>query len=81
MIERHVESLAAIIAPLVSGQRGNPVLFDRVTFGDFQSLQGDAGGRQLFSRYQVSWLEWHDEKVLLDIDTDEDYHRLLSDSK
>jgi len=81
MIERHVESLAPIVAPLVSGQRGNPVLFDRVTFGDFQSLQGDAGGRQLFSRYQVSWLEWHDEKVLLDIDTDEDYRRLLSDSK
>jgi molybdenum cofactor cytidylyltransferase len=79
LIESHAETLNPIVAPLVVGQRGNPVLFDRNTFHDFLSIQGDSGGRQLFSRYQVSWINWHDEKILLDIDTDEDYHRLLSD--
>ncbi len=80
LIEMHTSSLAPIIAPMVDGSRGNPVLFDRSTFADFRSLQGDTGGRELFSRYPVTWLEWHDPSVLTDIDTDEDYQHLLSES-
>jgi molybdenum cofactor cytidylyltransferase len=72
----HCGSLAPIIAPLVSGQRSNPVLFDRDTFGDLLALEGDQGGRALFSRYPVQWLPWHDVNLLLDIDTPEDYQRL-----
>ena len=81
MIDRHAGPLAPIIAPLVRGQRGNPVMFDCSTFGAFGSLQGDVGGKVLFSRYQVDWLEWFDESVLEDIDTDDDYRRLLSGSR
>jgi len=80
MIERHAATLAPIVAPIVDGQRGNPVLFDRSTFSDFDSIRGDTGGRELFSRYPVSWIEWHDPAVLSDIDTDDDYQRLISDS-
>ncbi len=80
MIERHAATLAPIVAPIVDGQRGNPVLFDRSTFSDFDSIRGDTGGRELFSRYPVSWIEWHDPEVLSDIDTDDDYQRLISDS-
>jgi molybdenum cofactor cytidylyltransferase len=81
MIDRHANSLAPIIAPLVTGQRGNPVMFDRSTFDKFGSLQGDVGGKQLFSRYQVDWVEWFDESVLEDIDTNDDYQRLISGSR
>ena len=56
-------------------------MFDCSTFGAFGSLQGDVGGKVLFSRYQVDWLEWFDESVLEDIDTDDDYRRLLSGSR
>jgi molybdenum cofactor cytidylyltransferase len=80
LVERHAETLSPIIAPIVAGQRGNPVLFDRSTFDKFLAIHGDAGGRQIFSQYQVSWITWHDEAILFDIDTDEDYCRLLSDS-
>ena len=80
MIERHAATLAPIVAPIVDGQRGNPVLFDRSTFSDFDSIRGDTGGRELFSRYPVSWIEWHDPAVLSDIDTDDDYQRLISGS-
>ncbi|MCU0489721.1 MAG: hypothetical protein MUE67_12325, partial [Anaerolineales bacterium] len=69
------ETLAPILAPLVDGQRGNPVFFDRQTFGDLLSLQGDTGGRALFSRWPVEWLPWHDASVLVDIDRLEDYQR------
>ena len=80
MIERHATTLAPIIAPIVDGKRGNPVLFDRITFGDFYSIQGDTGGRELFSRYPISWIEWHDPAVLMDIDTDDDYQSLQSET-
>ena len=77
LMDRHGETLAPIIAPLVDGQRGNPVLFDRQTFPDLFQLQGDTGGRALFQHYPVSWLPWHDPAQLLDIDRPEDYQRLL----
>ncbi len=78
LIEKHSHTLAPIIAPLVDGQRGNPVLFDRNTFTDLQAIRGDKGGRVLFSKYPVEWIDWHDDSVLLDIDTEEDYQRLLA---
>ena len=77
LVELHAISMAPIIAPLVKGQRGNPVLFDRDTFPDFAYLHGDQGGRALFARYTVRWLEWQDESILLDVDSPEDYQRLL----
>jgi molybdenum cofactor cytidylyltransferase len=76
LVDRHAETLASIVAPLVDGQRGNPVLFDRRTFPDLLALTGDTGGRAIFSRYPVIWLPWHDRAVLLDIDTLDDYRRL-----
>jgi molybdenum cofactor cytidylyltransferase len=77
LVEAHAVSLSPLVAPLVQGQRANPVLFDRVTFQDFHSLSGDQGGRALFARYPVHWVPWHDPAILQDIDTPEDYQRLL----
>lgn len=77
LVEAHAASLAPIVAPLVQGQRANPVLFDRSTFPDLLSLTGDVGGRALFSRYLVNWLPWNDASVLFDVDTMEDYQMLL----
>ena len=47
-------------------------------FPDLMSLHGDAGGRLIFSRYRVVYVPWHDPNLLLDVDTLEDYERLLS---
>jgi molybdenum cofactor cytidylyltransferase len=77
LIETHAAACAAIVAPLVQGQRANPVLFDCRTFPDLLSLTGDVGGRALFSRYPVSWLSWNDDSVLFDVDTLQDYQALL----
>ena len=60
-------------------QRANPVLFDRVTFPDLLTLEGDVGGRAIFSKYQVEYLPWHDDRLLLDVDKPEDYQRLIED--
>lgn len=73
----HATSLAPIVAPLVDGHRSNPVLFDRSTLADFAALEGDVGGRAIFSKYQVTWLPWLDASLSIDVDEPEDYDRLL----
>jgi len=77
LVESHASDLSALVAPLIDGERGNPVLFDRRTFPDLLELSGDTGGRTLFSRYRPTWVPWHDSNLLLDVDTPEDYQRLL----
>jgi molybdenum cofactor cytidylyltransferase len=78
LVETHAASLQPVVAPMVDGRRANPVLFDRITFPDLMALQGDVGGRALFAKYPVEWVPWHDSAVLLDVDTPEDYKKLLS---
>jgi molybdenum cofactor cytidylyltransferase len=77
LVEEHARTLASIVAPLVDGQRANPVLFDRITFPELQALKGDAGGRVLFSHFKAIYLTWLDESILSDVDTPEDYQKLI----
>jgi molybdenum cofactor cytidylyltransferase len=77
LVELHASTLAPIVAPMIDGRRGNPVLFDRITFPDLLALSGDVGGRVLFSRYPAAWLPWLDSSAAWDVDTPEDYYKLL----
>ena len=78
LIETHAQNLPAILAPLVlEEKRANPVLFDRVTFPDLLQLTGDVGGRAIFDKHHVEYLPWHDDILLLDVDTPDDYERLM----
>ena len=81
LVEKQRRSAAAVIAPLVADRRANPVLFDRRTFPDLSALTGDVGGRAVFSKYTPLYLPWQDERLLLDIDTPEDYRRLLESGR
>ena len=76
LVERHARDLAPVVAPLVAGQRANPVLFDRVTFPGLMALSGDVGGRAIFSQYPPAYLTWLDESLLVDIDTPADLEKL-----
>jgi molybdenum cofactor cytidylyltransferase len=81
LVQQHAQTLRPLVAPKVSGQRANPVLFDRSAFPALFDLQGDRGGRVLFAdpdRFPVAWVPWDDPAVLLDVDTPEDYARLLA---
>lgn len=73
----HRHTLAPVVAPRVNGRRTNPVLFDRVTFGDLENVRGDQGGRAVMEHWPVIYVDTDDARLLLDIDTPEDYHRLL----
>jgi molybdenum cofactor cytidylyltransferase len=76
-VERHSQDLPAVLSPYVFDQRANPLLFDRVTFADLLTLQGDTGGRAILSRFSPRYVNWYDRKLLLDVDTPEDYEKLL----
>lgn len=75
---QHARTLAPIVATQVDGNRSNPVLFDRSTFADFAQIEGDKGGRVLFARHKVEWLTWLDSSLAIDVDSLEDYNRLLN---
>ena len=81
MVNEHSLTLSAIVLPESGGRRANPVLFDKVTFSDLLKLEGDVGGRSIFSKYPVRAVPWNDEAILLDVDTPEDYENLKSYSK
>lgn len=79
LVEKHAEGLYPVVAPLVMDRRANPVLFDRVTFPDLMTLEGDVGGRAIMHKHRVEYLPWHDDHLLLDVDTEEQYQRLIAD--
>ncbi len=73
----HAATLAPIILPESGGRRANPVLFDRNTYSALSSLHGDVGGRMIFSHFSIHTIPWFDESILLDVDTPDDYERLM----
>ncbi|HEY3310003.1 MAG TPA: selenium cofactor biosynthesis protein YqeC [Anaerolineales bacterium] len=77
LVERHSQDLVPILAPYVFDQRANPLLFDQITFPDLQAVTGDMGGRAIFSKFSPRYLNWYDRRLLLDVDTPEDYRRLI----
>jgi molybdenum cofactor cytidylyltransferase len=78
--ETHARSQGEIILPKVNDQSANPVLFDRNTFDALLGLEGDTGGRALFDRYTPREIKWDDERILQDIDTPDDFHKLVAGS-
>jgi molybdenum cofactor cytidylyltransferase len=76
--EKHANGLNPIIAPMVIDRRANPVLFDRVTFADLMNIEGDIGGRAIFHMHRIEYLPWHDDALLLDVDTPEQYQKIVS---
>jgi molybdenum cofactor cytidylyltransferase len=78
LVAAHAESLAPITAPEIGGKRANPVIFDRSLFSELAELNGEAGGRAIFARHTVTLLPWDDPRLMMDVDTPEDYARLLA---
>ncbi len=63
----------AIVVPVCGGERGNPVVWDRVFFGALAALAGDTGGRALLRDHADALIavEVDEAGVLVDFDTPE----------
>ena len=76
LIERFRQKRMAITAPMVDGQRGNPLLFSREAFSALAMISGDKGGRVVINQFKVDWLSWIDHRILMDVDQAGDYEKL-----
>lgn len=79
LVDEYVQNHPTILAPYVGDKRSNPVLFDRATFYDLRQIEGDVGARAIFKYHQIMPYAWHDENLLFDVDTPEDYQKLIND--
>jgi len=77
LIAEHNKQLPVVVGPIIDGERGNPVLFDRDTFQGLAKITGDTGGRAIFHKYPITWIPWNDAQQRVDIDTLEDYYWFL----
>jgi len=68
-----------IVYPVYRGKRGHPPLISRCYVDSILSWTGEGGLRALLEHYQGDALEvsMEDQGVLLDMDTPEDYRRIL----
>ncbi len=73
----------SIVVPLFGGQRGNPVIVESSYKGSILAITGETGCRRLIKQHpdQVLTVEMENEHVIRDIDTTEDYERLVADSR
>ena len=80
LVSQYARERPAILAPYIGQKRTNPVLFDRSVFEPMCALQGDAGARSLFGRFPPARLPWTDQRLLFDVDTPQDYQKLLDNN-
>ena len=68
------------VIPRYQNFRVNPVLFGSELFSELRQLEGDVGGRKLLQeplRFPVSWVPWDERGLKFDLDTIDDYHKLI----
>jgi molybdenum cofactor cytidylyltransferase len=79
LLNAYRESGAPVVIPARKGRRGHPVLMGRALFEEFMQLKPNEGANTVIRKYfnSTHWLEVEDAAVLLDVDTPEDYRRLV----
>ena len=79
ILDAYRTSRSPIVLPVFNGKRGNPVLFSRETFPRLYALAGDSGARPFFEEYagRIQQVQVNDPYIHFDVDTEEDYQRLL----
>ena len=83
VIEEHLltnNRKSKITIPSFKGRKGNPVIWGRSFFQDLSNLEGDVGGRALFSEHPaaINIIEMDDPWVVTDADTPKDFENFLN---
>lgn len=78
LIKEHHASQKGIVASAYSETLGTPVLFHKKYFQDLLELKGQEGAKKLIKKYAEDVVSVLFEKGNIDIDTEEDYFKLIS---
>lgn len=79
IINGYKANLDYIMVPLYDGNKGSPVLFPREFRKDLLKLNGDFGGKEIIkaNSNRVKYIDIPDARFGIDIDTIEDYKKVL----
>jgi molybdenum cofactor cytidylyltransferase len=80
LITNFTQNKDFIIVPRHEGGRGNPVIFPGKFKEELLNLEGDQGGRVIIQKYidKVHFVDIEEKDLFLDIDTPEDYEKLIN---
>jgi molybdenum cofactor cytidylyltransferase len=69
-----------IILPRFECKRGNPVIFPEKFVNELMLIEGDKGGKSVINKHieEVIFVEIKNEYELMDIDTYDDYEKILN---
>lgn len=81
LIDAQDESGLPAAAASYGGKLGTPALFHKSLFPELLQLKGDKGARKLLESMREDVVDVPFEKGVVDIDTTEDYERLLNEDK
>jgi molybdenum cofactor cytidylyltransferase len=80
VIERYRQTHAAVVRPTSGDRHGHPLLVDRSLFPELRAADPDSGAKPIVRAHasRSGDVEIADEGAFLDIDTADDYARLLA---
>lgn len=80
LVQHFINAGSPLAIPFYNGKRGNPVIIARALFTQLRHLSGDVGAKVLFEEFSASILRVSisDPGILLDVDTRDDYGKLIS---
>ena len=81
MIALYDEGPLTLVASEYDGVVGSPALFDRQWFGNLLALPDDSGARDLLSQHRSELAIVTLQDGELDVDTPDDYERLVGDGE
>ena len=79
LLQAFWKSKKKIILPKYNGHRGHPVIFSSELFEALRTASPDTGAREVVHNHsdEVYEMETAEQGVIMNIDTPEDYQRLL----
>jgi molybdenum cofactor cytidylyltransferase len=79
LLQEFKAGAALIVRPASKGRHGHPIIFDRALFDELRKANPAEGAKEVVRAYSAEQLnvEVEDEGAFTDIDTPEDYKRLI----
>ncbi|WP_394776101.1 NTP transferase domain-containing protein [Flavobacterium sp.] len=78
LISEHNKTNNGIVASTYSDTLGTPVLFHKKYFNELLELKGQEGAKKIINKFRDDTVSISFEKGNIDIDTEEDYLKLIS---
>ncbi len=75
IVDASEETSIDIVGTMVAGRVVPPTLFKTKCIDDIMALEGDKGAKSVMQKHPIKYVQWKDEGLLLDCDTEEDYER------